>query len=197
MNAIRMTPAEFAEFERKELSDKKTRKHPKRVKGQQNLIKDVPKKKTASKTLENFLIAFSNGLNLSNDDLETAKNETQSQIKDHGEKLDWMLLIHLIVSIKYGYKYRRHVKLTDKQKFGFDFVVYDKDDKPLCAIEADGGQWIAGGGGHQRGKAWQQNIEDRNGSFLIGVPVYVFVTDHFVKDPFYVVDVLGRVLGEK
>ncbi len=167
-------------------------KKKKRVTGQRSLFNRKQIKKARgpgrSQTLESVILWLVSEYGLSEEDLEIMVNRVESEIKDAGERTDWCLLIHLLITGA-GYDYERHARIHKDQHYGFDFLI--KNIK--LALSVDGGQWIPSGGRHQRGEGWRIDTEDRNLAFLNGYRVIVFVTDHFTKTPMYIVSTLREI----
>jgi very-short-patch-repair endonuclease len=61
-------------------------------------------------------------------------------------------------------------KFHPERRWKFDFVITG----PKIAIEIEGGIWVKGGGGHNRGKAFLDDMEKYNHAVLLGWKVLRF-----------------------
>lgn len=71
----------------------------------------------------------------------------------------------------------REVRVVPGRRFRFDFVF----EPQKVAVEVDGGQWIPGGGRHQRGSSVARDAEKMNLAQLEGYRVFRFTTSQ-IKD---------------
>lgn len=63
------------------------------------------------------------------------------------------------------------------RKWRFDFVILDAK----VAIEIEGGIWVQGGGGHNRGKAFLDDMEKYNHASLSGWRLLRFTPDQVLR----------------
>lgn len=75
----------------------------------------------------------------------------------------------------------KEYKFSDDRRWRFDFVVCDPSRKLQLGIEIEGGIWVKGGGGHNRGQAFIDDMEKYNHAVLAHWRVLRFTLDQVLK----------------
>lgn len=75
--------------------------------------------------------------------------------------------------------YVREYRFCAERRWRFDVAVLRPDMK--LAVELEGGIWVAGGGGHNRGRAFMDDLEKYNEATALGWAVFRFAVEDVLK----------------